>query len=462
MPTWDDDNAAHLLNRAGFGGDDRDVAKIVKLGQAKAVEKLVGVKGSGARGPGKSDNDADDLQKLRIWWAKRMVKATGRRLQEKMCLFWHDHFATAVSVTQNNRRMALQNRTFRLFGLGDFRTLVFEVTRDAAMLDYLDGDRNKVGRPNENYARELQELFTLGVVDLNGNPNYTQTDVSEMARALTGWQIDAATDLGVFVPSRFDGGTKTLYAGNAGQKTGNLGVVDSTGSILPPATNVIDAILAHRDSDGELTMPRFLGKKLWEYFAYPNPSKTVVDDVAAPFIAGGFVVKDLLRAIFLHEEFYGEAAKTSSVRNPCEFAFSAIRALRARTNAKTLPDLLADMGMDLLDPPSVNGWNNGFAWLGTGQFLARLAFGQTLAAGRTSDLLLFPTKLFDPTATDAGQVVDALLGHLHVATRVPPGTRQALIDYFGGATSFTDPAVVEKKVRGAVALMLALPHMQTH
>ena len=462
MPTWDLDNAAHLLNRAGFGGDDKDVAKIVKLGQAKAVEKLVGVKGSGAKGPGKSDDDADDLQKLRVWWAKRMVKATSRRLQEKMCLFWHDHFATAVSTTQNNRRMSLQNRTFRLFGLGDFKTLVFEVTRDAAMLDYLDGDRNKVGKPNENYAREVQELFTLGVVDLNGNANYTQTDVSEMARALTGWQIDSDTDLGFFLPSRFDGGTKTVYAGNPGQKTGNLGVVDATGTLLPPATNVLDAIFGHRDSDGELTMPRFIGKKLWEYFAYPGPSKALVDDVVAPFVSGGFVIRDLLRAIFLHEEFYSEAAKTSSVRNPCEYAFSAIRSLRARTNGKTLPDLLSDMGMDLFDPPSVNGWNNGFAWLGTGQFLARLAFGQTLAAGRTSDLLLSPTKLFDPASTDAAQVVDALLGHLHVATRVPAGTRQALIDYFGGATSFTDPAVVEKKVRGAVALMLALPHMQTH
>src|SRR5258705_2503278 len=117
MATWDDENAGHLLSRAGFGGDDRGIARTVKYGQALAVEKLVTTKGSGAKGPGKSDNDPIGLEALQIWWAKRMVKAKTRRLQEKMCLFWHDHFATSVSVTKNNLRMALQNQTFRLYGL---------------------------------------------------------------------------------------------------------------------------------------------------------------------------------------------------------------------------------------------------------------------------------------------------------------------------------------------------------
>src|SRR6185503_8255701 len=107
-----------------------------------------------------------------------------------------------------------------------------------------------------------------------------------------------------------------------------------------------------------------------EYFAYPAPSKALLDELTAPFIASGFVIRELLRAIFMHDEFYSDAAKTSSVKNPCEFAFHAIRALKAKTNAETLPSLLAAMGMDLFDPPSVNGWNNGLAWLSSGQFLA--------------------------------------------------------------------------------------------
>jgi uncharacterized protein (DUF1800 family) len=458
MLVWDAENAAHLLSRAGFGGDARDVEKYVRYGQASAVDKLVSVKGTGAKGPGKSGSNAtdpDDLLALRVWWSKRMVKATTRRLQEKMCLFWHDHFACNVGTVKNNLWMAQQNALFRRYGLGDFKTLVFEVTRDPAMLEFLDGNRNKIGKPNENYGREVMELFVLGVNDLNGNPNYTQTDVQEIARALTGFVI--ASDAGVFDPSRFDGGSKTVLG-----VTGNLGVVDANGVLLPPAQNVIDVLFAHTDSDGELAMPRFLAKKMWEYFAYPNPTKARVDELTGAFTSGGFVIANLLRTIFLHDDFYGAEAKSSSVKNPCEFAFSAIRATRASTNGKPLPDHLANMGMDLFDPPTVNGWNNGLAWLSSGQFLGRFEFAQALAAARSGDLKLSPTRLFDRAATSADSVVDELLAKLGIAAIVPADARQALIDYFGGATNFYDPAVIEQKVRGAIALMLDLPEFQVH
>src|SRR5690606_5420890 len=126
MVVWDAENAAHLVSRAGFGGDTRDVEKYVRYGQVTAVEKLVTVKGTGAKGPGKSGNAAqnpDDLRALKTWWAKRMVKATSRRLQEKMCLFWHDHFACSASMVKNNLWMAKQNALFRRYGLGAFKTL---------------------------------------------------------------------------------------------------------------------------------------------------------------------------------------------------------------------------------------------------------------------------------------------------------------------------------------------------
>lgn len=458
MVVWNAENAAHLLSRAGFGGDERDIEKYVRYGQVVAVEKLVTVKGTGAKGPGKSGGaatDPDDLLALRTWWAKRMLKATTRRLQEKMCLFWHDHFATNVSTVKNNLWMAKQNAVFRRYGLADFKTLVFEVTRDPAMLEFLDGDRNKVGKPNENYGREVMELFVLGVNDLNGLPNYSQTDVQEIARALTGFVISG--DEGTFDPTRHDNATKTVLG-----VTGNLGVVDASGNLLPAATNVIDVLFAHTDSDGELVMPRFLAKKLWEYFAYPNPTKARVDEVTGPFISGGFSIRDLLRSIFLHDDFYSDEAKSQTVKNPCEFAFHAIRATRASTSAKTLPDHLGNMGMDLFDPPTVNGWNNGLAWLSSGQFLARFEFAQALAAGRSGDLKLSPTKLFDRSATSAGPVVDELLGKLGIAAQVPADARQALVDYFAGATNFYDQTVVEKKVRGAIALMLDLPEFQVH
>src|SRR3989449_5946298 len=225
MVVWDEENAAHLLARAGFGGSVRDNARYARMGQQRAVERLITVGPTGARAAVRVD-DPDGLEKIQTWWAKRMVKASSRRLQEKMCLFWHDHFASGASAVQNNLWMSIQNRTFRLYGLGPLKTLVYQVTKDPAMLEFLDGRRNRSGRPNENYARELMELFTLGAIDLNGVENSPQTDVTQLARALTGFVVDDH-DAGVFVPSRFDGGTKTLFAGKSFQASGNLGAEDA-------------------------------------------------------------------------------------------------------------------------------------------------------------------------------------------------------------------------------------------
>jgi uncharacterized protein (DUF1800 family) len=466
MVDWNTENVLHLLSRAGFGAKRKESAIWVRRGQALAVELLVGQKGLSAKGPGGPDSEPSSTAKLQTWWVKRMATQNVRRLQEKMVLFWHDHFATQMAVVKNNRQMAYQNRTFRLHGLGSFKTLVHQVTRDAAMLDFLDGRLNTKNNKNENYAREMMELFVLGVFDLNGVENYTQTDVEQLTRCCTGFQIDFTKDLGYFNPSRFDNGNKTLFAGTGHQATGNIGFEDAAGNLLPPERNVIDILFAHRDSDGELTMSRFLARKLWEYFAYPDPSKALVDEVAAPFFSGGFVIKDLLRAIFLHDEFYSDQAKTSSVKNPVEYALGAMRACKASSNYSQLPTYLEVMGMELLNPPSVNGWSNGLSWLSTGQFLNRFAFAQTFAAGRDAKIIkLKPKQLFDDDAAGADQVVDDLLAVFGVAARVPAGTRQALIDYVNDPAppvSFKDTTVQEKKVRGLIALILQLPELHIH
>jgi hypothetical protein len=241
-----------------------------------------------------------------------------------------------------------------------------------------------------------------------------------------------------------------------------LGVVDAAQQPLPPATNVIDGLLAHRDSDGALTMPRFLARKLWEWFAYPGPDVALLDELTVDFIANGFVVRDLLRAIFLHDEFYAARAKTETVRNPVEFAIHALRALNASTNATTLPDHLDAMGLALFDPPNVNGWPHGLAWLSSGLFLARLEFAQALAAGRDGTFKLVPKKLVPPGTSDPASTVDRILALLGMTAKTPPAARQALIDHFGGAPNVLDPVVLETKVRGAVMLALALPGFHVH
>ncbi len=464
MVVWNEENVTHLLSRAGFGATDKDLKKYLAYGQERSVDYLCDARGTPSRGPGKSGNDAQDAEDradLKRWWAKRMVKATSKRLVEKMTLFWHDHFASSYSVVKNNLWMAQQNATFRLWGMGSFHRLVLEVTRDPAMLEFLDGKTSTANKPNENYGRELMELFTLGVSDLNAAENYTQTDVEEITRALTGFQI--VSEKGQFNPARFDGGSKTLFQGTGHQfGPGNLGVVDTAQLPLPPSTNVIDGLFQHRDTDGQLTMPRFLGKKMWEYFAYPAPSKARIDEITAEFIASGFVVKELLRSLFMHDDFYSAEAKSQSVKNPAEFAIHAIRALKAKTNAKTLADYLETMGMELFEPPSVNGWSQGASWLSSGQFLARIEFAQALAAGRDSYLKLTPKKLIEVDSPDAGAVVDQLTGLLGITARVPAGARQAVVEYFEGATNFADPVVLEKKVRGAIVLLLSMPEFQVH
>lgn len=472
MADWNEQNVRHLLSRAGFGAKPSDVKNFLRRGQALTVATLVGQTPSKAMGPGVSDVDADSMAALRKWWIRRMVKQGNRRLQEKMVLFWHDHFATQYSVVKNVKRMALQNRTFRELGLDSFKALVHAVTKDGAMLVMLDGKDNKDNNLNENYAREVMELFVLGVADSNGNANYTQGDVQELTRACTGFQVSATTDLGFLNPNRFDDGNKTLWATDPNPSnpyndpvTGNLGFEDASGVLFPPATNVVDILFAHRDSDDQLTMPRFLGRKLWEWFAYPSPSKALVDEITADFRANGFVVRDLLRSIFLHDEFYSDAAKTSTVKNPCEFSFGALRALEARTNFEAVHDGLDQMGMELFEPPTVNGWNQGLAWVSTGLFLSRWGIGQELAAGRDPKVFkLILKKLFDDDGT-VEDVVDGLLVRLGIADDVPAGARQALVDYmndYAGTVSLADETYVETKVRGVIALMLELPEFNIH
>ncbi|MDG2308728.1 MAG: DUF1800 domain-containing protein [Candidatus Binatia bacterium] len=464
MVVWDEENVVHLLNRAGFGAKPSDVSKFVKKGQAFTVEFLVGQKASKAKGPGKSSNDRAELRKLSTWWCKRMEKQNARRLQEKMVLLWHDHFATQFDVVKNVRQMSFQNRAFRQFGMGDMRTLIHEVTRDAAMLDFLDGKTNKDGSLNENFGREVLELFVLGVFSFDGTEeNYTQDDVIAVTRATTGFQI-SDKDIGYFNPNRFDEDPKTLFAGKSFEVTANFGVEDGSDNLLPPATNVIDAIFTHEDSSGNLTMPRFIGKKLWEYFAYPDPSAALIDSLTATFRAGGtYVISDLLRDMFLDDEFYSAQAKSSTVRNPCEFLFSAMRGLEAKSKHTYTPNALESMGMELFNPPGVNGWSNGTAWLSSGQTLARFEVGQAIAAGRDKNLVLLkPSKIIPKDATTIEEVVDEILSRLGIAGKTPTGTRAALIDYFEGETNFEDETVVETKVRGAIALALQIPESNIH
>jgi uncharacterized protein (DUF1800 family) len=452
-------DAWHLLRRAGFGTTVREVAKFAGLSRAVAVDVLLAVKPSAARAPAAPAAGLEALAGMQAWWLRRMASPRSR-LQEKMVLFWHDHFPSAVAVLNRIEALTEQNAMFRFHGLGPLRELLHQVTRNRAMLEYLDGRRNRVGAVNENYGRELMELFTLGPRDESGSGNYQQADVMMLARALTGFTYDEhAKKPSVYLaPERFDALDKVLFSGRPFQHDGVLGMENPDGTLYSPEINVLDALFAHRDSLGRPTLARFMVRKLWAWFATPDCDDDLVTEFASGFVSSGYRVSELLRSLLTHDAFYTEEARSSTTKTPVDFALQALLALGAKPNWSTLSRSLRRMGMDLFDPPGVEGWSHGAAWLATSRYLGRMELAQWIASGRTPKTgFKFRPKLA-PGATPTSLVDDALA---QLGLEVSPATHQRLIDYLSGG-EFGSESWYEMKLRGLFALLLSLPEFQVH
>jgi uncharacterized protein (DUF1800 family) len=398
---------------------------------------------------------------MRRWWLKQMAGPKWR-LHEKLALFWHGHFPSGFSAVPDTGALARQNQVFRTHGLGPFRALLYELLRDHALLQATAGAFDRVGATNQGLARALLERFALGARDANGAANFGEDDVAALARALTGWTPDPRTHVARVSADAFDDGTKTLFAGNAAETTGNLGIEDEAGVAFPPERNVLDLLFAHRDTDDRPTLARFLARKLWEHFASPAPALALVDELADAFVASAYSLRALVEAILLHEEFYGPAARASSVKSPAELALQSVIALGAKTSFAAAADDVARMGQTLFDPPALGGWPGGEAWLGAGAFGQRMRFAQALAAGRSAKLAyaLKPRRFVARTLVDSAAIVDAVLAALRLAPSAV--SRQALIDYYDGGASLDETTRFETKLRGLVALALALPEWQVH
>jgi uncharacterized protein (DUF1800 family) len=439
MVTWDYAAAAHLLRRAGFGAPRKEIEKAVRRGQAKTVERLLHFKSSDAR-PKK-----DDLGKAQRWWLLRMLGGAPA-LQEKLVLFWHGHFATSVSKVDDAAKMIEQNRLFRSMAAGKFRDLLVAVSKDPAMIIWLDNIYNTKESPNENYAREVMELFALGIVNDAGEPNYTQQDVVEAARAFTGYSI--GENGFAFYPEDHDDGVKTVLG-----LTGNL-----TG----------DDVSVHLA--GMTQCARFLAKKLWTFFAYPNPEPAIVDALAQAYLASDTDIAAVLRAMFLRDEFYSARARTERVSPPVEFVVATLRAMKAKTNGDRLNYMLDSMGQDLFNPPNVAGWPGGITWMTSVRQLERFEFARNVATARGHErVLATSTKPLldgidkDPTAE---QVVDHVLETLGPID-APDATRASLATYMTTdregntiAVDLRDDWYVDTKVRGLAMLALMLPEAQ--
>lgn len=367
--------AAHLLRRAGFGGSPAEIKALAERGREGAVDSLLFYEEI----PGESRNpfpeeevvelerrlsmaseaeereaveklirrvDRRHMQLLRDWWVERMV-TTRRPLEEKMTLFWHGHFTSGYREVQSSRLLFEQNDFLRHHGLSHFKTLLHGISRDGAMLRYLDNVSNVKSSPNENYARELMELFTLG------EGNYSEKDIREAARAFTGWSTDLE---GFRVDARqHDRSTKTIF-GARGRFDGD---------------HVITLLLRHPQAS------RYLARRLWEFFAYPEPESEIVEALARLLRESHFSVRVAMRAILASDAFYSDRAYLAKIKSPAEVVVGAVRALEIDNyRPEALYRGCRDMGQDLFQPPNVKGWDGEQTWITATTLLARYNFGE--------------------------------------------------------------------------------------
>ena len=345
---WSEAHVRRLFWRAGFGATPHEARRFAAAGKSATIDWLLNgerggreLRGSVSRVDGKRIDPLNVWGHDTLWWLDRMVR-TRRPLDEKMTLFWSDHFATS---DQETPLMLRQNRMLRHGGLGSFRKLLGEVTRDPAMQLFLSLPDSDKRAPNENYARELMELFTLG-------GGYTEKDVRNAARALTGWEAKWSKSgfRGIrFNDERHDDGIKTLLG-----RSGRFGTDD-----------VLDIVVAHRRH------APFLTRKLWDFFITRPPGRATAAQLATVYRRSGHRIKPVVAEILAHPALYADLRAPDMVKSPLVFVAGHLRTAGGRVDRQAWAWLLSEMGQQPFRPPSVAGWTWGPEWLTTNSMRTR-------------------------------------------------------------------------------------------
>ena len=432
---WTPARAAHLLERAGFGAPPEEIASVAAMTPSQAVDWLVdyektdnralapfdesgiwdpgmdpfppsraeAVRLARERGEGLGEKvlpagaqrrlqpvvdkffysltaNGIETQRLGLWWANRML-ATKRPLEEKLTLFWHGHFATGENKVRDYRMMHQQNLMFRTHASGNFRDLLIGLLKDPAMLVYLDNGENIKSHPNENFGRELLELFTMGV------GHYSERDVREAARAFTGWTNDVL--LFKLDAAQHDAGDKAFLG-----RTGRFG-----------GEEIIDVILA------QPVTAEFVAAKLYRFFVREEVSPATRTALGRTFREGGYQLKPLLKRIFLSKDFYSESSVATQIKSPVQLVVSTYRKL-GLTEVPTIPDfgrLTSGLGQSLFDPPNVAGWAGGRTWITPSTLLER---GNLFRGVLFPDVKNFrpPDRAMSPTDARVGQRLSQGMG----------------------------------------------------
>jgi uncharacterized protein (DUF1800 family) len=350
-------DAIHFLRRVGFTAPRTQIDAYTGLSRSAAVDMALDFSSSPAlNAPSLSYNDQwGGFMDLTNWWFTRMIN-TSTPLEEKLTLFWHDHFACSQEKVHDIEAMWDQQQIFRNNGLGDFETLLWEVSKSSAMLLYIDNESNQKGEVQENFGRELMELHTVGVGE------YTERDVIAMSRAWTGHNIvgwnpaKGFTDSTYhFYPEHHDEGQKVLFG-------------------VRSNWNAHTTITELANGTKQSATARFIAKKMWVWFANPHPSNALIDELATIFINANMNIEALLRAILLHDQFWAPASRNALVRNPIELIVAFFKVTGAPTNSFGFWWASLPLGMTLFEPPNVAGWGTNEYWISTATASGRANF----------------------------------------------------------------------------------------
>jgi uncharacterized protein (DUF1800 family) len=412
-------NVAHLARRAGFGLTIPEVDNLVALGSMEAVvDRFLDFSGAASEDATFAAREVWNAEGERwnqppSWWFDRMAQ-TQFPLRERLAFFWHGHFCTGRSKTGPELFWRMID-VFRQHGAGSFVDLTQRVAVEPAMLHYLDNSTNRVGDEQENFARELWELFTLGVRDDAGNPTYTQDDIVASARAWTGhnttpWPDD---DQYRFYSDRHDYGAKTIFG-----TTRNFDGPD-----------VVRFTLVER-TDKRAIAARFIARKLWSSFAHPSPPEAALTAVANALLAGpggvpAWSIRDALRVMFLREEFYDIPARQGLVRTPVELAVHMMRTLNFATSEIDPSWACFMAGQDLAEPPDVAGWKQNGYWISSTACWARTDLIDWITWSIINDREWLKTAIESAAPDAAVDLAISSLGIVDVSAR----TRNALITF---------------------------------
>jgi len=444
---WDRRKVGHLYRRAAFGATAQELEAGVRDGPEKTLTRILEGATESEDFTRTSDFMASERSmpsgapqgRLSAWWLDRMLK-TSHPLREKMTLFWHNHFATSNEKVRNARYMLGQYRLMRTNALGSFREMLVAMGVDAAMMVWLDTVGSNKGNPNENYARELMELFSLGI------GNYTETDIREAAKSFTGYEIKDGK--GTLTARLHDTGEKSVF-GQRGKFEGDD----------------IARLCLEKDA-----CPRFIVRKLYRYLVSESDDAPaeLIDPLAEQYRAWNFDTGKLVATMLRSNLFFSPSVYRAKIKSPVEFACGIVRGLEGAVGTLPLAQALEGLGQVLFAPPSVKGWDGGQAWLNAQTLLGR----NNLALALTSTENVQFADRCDParvlTRYGVRDDADAVRWLIDVFLQgdVPDTAREKLLDYLMTARTVRYPVywtptdIANHRTRAVAHLVLTLPEFQ--